>query len=190
MRANAWASGRPRGFVLVTAVLLASLSLPERFCLAKDVDWNDASEVELREAMRLYLAGQCGAAAQRLTELGARHPELAGLAQRARECAEDPSTPALPPVVPPAGAPPAVAASMPSRQSGSAGTDSTEPAYQRGLLFLPAMGVQVPLHAVSWFASGLRFGALIGGHLSDRYSLGGEPGVSTWTFSFCDGSPY
>jgi hypothetical protein len=58
----------------------------------------------------------------------------------------------------------------------------TSPGFRRGFLALPYAGWQFPIHAVSWVSSAVRVGVILGGHLSENLSLGGELAFATWEF--------
>jgi hypothetical protein len=209
----------PAPCAVVTAIVLASMALPASQGTVRGAEWEAQDQARFDMANRQYASGRYAEAAEAFTELAREHPELPSLQRKLGVCyyylrrpdealghlrqylvmqqgfvaAEDredverwigelESLRARPETAPKA-APTSEVTPPPARAA------DARPPFRRGFLLLPHAGLQFPVHAVGWFASGLRVGVLLGGHLGKNLSLAGEPALSIWSFSFCQGQP-
>ncbi len=212
--------GRLRPRDIVTVALLASIALPEIQASAQTTPWGVRDDSDLETATQLYKTSRYEEAAKLLAELARKHPEMAGLQRKLGVCyyymrrpdealshlrqylvlqqghitVEDredvqrwiDEMEAL------RAQPQAAPKTMPTSDAMEPlpRTQNALPQFRRGFLLLPYVGLQFPVHAIGWIASGVRFGTLLGGHLSKNLSLAGEPAISLWSFSFCQDQTY
>jgi len=183
----------------VFAFLVASAGLLSYQSAVLAAEWDAEGTARVEEATRLYTVGQYQQAEELLVRLAAEHPETPSLQRKLGLCYYYLRRPE-PALINLRGYLARTQSSIAAedredverwiREMEALRAQSSVPTYQSGFLLVPYFGLQFPVQAAGWISSGLRVGALIGGHLSRRISLSAEPAFATWTFTGCDASHF